>query len=489
MSASGFALFAASGFAALWLARRSSQRSARRRTYKGGCHCGAVHFSCTAPDRTTDHLVASWLLIIFLCFGTNQRLCLGASFTDDVVLPEHLALLKQFPSRTAADIKKVLWVSRKKQEFEELDDLTKKMYSENEKRGWRVAIMDNEAQQTWMAKTFPNTSLLWAFESLNIGAARADLWRMSQLFLTGGAYCDYDAYIAAPFDELIAKENSTMVLSSERPKNKLLDCYEESHPLSHKSLRGRFGVDAFNALLQSAPRGAFTQWFIFSTSGHPLLLSIIEAAVDLVKAEHLRRSELTKSCYGEYHKHDRFHQVLCTTGPQMLSKVVLEQLLVRKWTSVSEAKEAHFLSLVESDFFKYGGIPKLPLYHTKGDKSYFVLGMYDPSVRLLRSYAPFPSHVVDNLCLANQKKSAFWVFHSGALHPFRDWDQFQLSGLRRQMCTALVDDDIAAFSVAEVLKDDYNFTKTLVKAQALSKLNFVPRRAGLVLTNETFSAK
>jgi len=383
---------------------------------------------------------------------------------------------EEFPTRAASDIPKVFYVSRSiKLTGDDISPKSIEMYSRQEGNGWRIKYMSFEMQDDFMASNFINTTLLWAYQRLNIGAAKADLYRLAQLILTGGVYADYDAYIHTPFDEIISRENSTLILTLERPKNKLFNCFDDTYRLSTNSLRARFG-DRYDALMQKWPKSTFTNWFMFAVPGHPLLYSALEEAVELVFLEFSRKSVLTDSVYGEStnHHNDRFHQVLCTTGPYSLSKIIIESFLIRNLTSTSESKG--LLSVAESDFRIYGGIPKLDVYFTKNDPSYFTFGMRNLSQRLLTDYGPLPHTALEDVCITTFAKTEFFVFHSGSLHPFRDWDQFKSSGLNRRLCSALHRDDIRQLPHGATLTDSYDFSKT----RSPRPRSFSARRAGLV---------
>jgi len=105
----------------------------------------------------------------------------------------------------------------------------------------------------------------------------------------------------------------------------------------------------------------------------------------------------------------RFRQVLCTTGPNMLSQALFEALLRTNFTTMQAAKEAGFLSLVQADFKPYGGVAKLPTYFTKLDPSFYVFGMRNLSVRLLQRYAPLPHKQLQGHCLTNLERKVFWL--------------------------------------------------------------------------------
>jgi mannosyltransferase OCH1-like enzyme len=59
---------------------------------------------------------------------------------------------------------------------------------------WTVYVCDNACKDYFMSTLFANTSVLWAYNAINplVGAAKADIWRYSVLYLFGGLYLDDD---------------------------------------------------------------------------------------------------------------------------------------------------------------------------------------------------------------------------------------------------------------------------------------------------------
>jgi len=409
------------------------------------------------------------ILVLLLLPWASASAALDDSLKD-VVLPGQRLLTEGFSSRK---IPKQLFVSRRSSrlDVDEVDNKTLSMYSREEARGWKIRIVDYAASDQWMASTFPNTSLLWAYSVLNIGSAKADIWRLSQLFIEGGVYADYDAFMASPFDDVIQKENASLILSTERASNRRVECYIDSFHLSRAALQARFGHQQYAALAQVARSSVVTNWFIFSTQGHPVLLSLLESAVELVRAEYWRRSVINKGSYGEsdsFRGALRFRQVLCTTGPNMLSQALFELLLKANTTNL----KTPLLSLVQTDFKPYGGVAKLPTYITKLDPAFYVFGMRNFSVRLLKSYAPIPPKQLLHHCLTDLDRKAFWIFSEGARRSFRDWDQFRSQGLSpRHHCTALHPLDLEQILEGPVLPSGFNFSSLLREV-------FSPRNAG-----------
>lgn len=87
--------------------------------------------------------------------------------------------------------------------------------------------------------------LLAAYESLNAGAAKADLWRYCMLYKRGGIYVDIDSIIFNIQD--FVKPEDRAIISRE------------------------------------GNRGAFLQWCLMFESGHPILAQVIDDCVFNIK--------------------------------------------------------------------------------------------------------------------------------------------------------------------------------------------------------------
>jgi mannosyltransferase OCH1-like enzyme len=78
-----------------------------------------------------------------------------------------------------------------------------------------------------------------AYESLNIGAAKADLWRYAILYKNGGIYLDLDSGIHSNLDSLIG-ENDKAVISRENNPNKFVQwclMFDKNHPILENTLK------------------------------------------------------------------------------------------------------------------------------------------------------------------------------------------------------------------------------------------------------------
>ena len=84
------------------------------------------------------------------------------------------------------------------------------------------------------------------YNMLNIGAAKADLWRYLILYKYGGIYLDIDAAILKPLDTLIRQDDTAIITR---------EMYE----------------------------GLFNQWILIFKKGHPLLKEIISQCITNIK--------------------------------------------------------------------------------------------------------------------------------------------------------------------------------------------------------------
>ena len=102
-------------------------------------------------------------------------------------------------------------------------------------------LYDDEEMSAFVHQHFPG-DISNAYDMLNIGASRADLWRYLILYKFGGVYLDIDAAIIKSLDTLIRPDDSAIIT------------------------REPF-------------EGLFNQWILIFKKGHPLLKEIINQCV------------------------------------------------------------------------------------------------------------------------------------------------------------------------------------------------------------------
>lgn len=110
--------------------------------------------------------------------------------------------------------------------------------------GWSHHLYDDAEMAEFIHLNFPGR-VYEAFNSLAIGAARADIWRYCVLYKYGGVYLDIDADICAPLDKLIRADDDAIITREQ-------------------------------------VAGLFNQWILIFSRDHPLLKVIIDECVENV---------------------------------------------------------------------------------------------------------------------------------------------------------------------------------------------------------------
>jgi mannosyltransferase OCH1-like enzyme len=103
-------------------------------------------------------------------------------------------------------------------------------------------LYDDTEMDSFVNEHF-NGPIADAYNQLNIGASRADMWRYLILYKYGGVYLDIDSAILKCLDTLIRKEDVAIITREQ-----------------------------FN--------GLYNQWILIFKKGHPLLKAIIEQCVE-----------------------------------------------------------------------------------------------------------------------------------------------------------------------------------------------------------------
>jgi len=135
--------------------------------------------------------------------------------------------------------------------------------------GYEYKLFDNNDMINYIATNYDEKINL-AFSKLNLGAAKADLWRYLVLYKEGGVYLDIDAVLYNSLDTLI---NDTDVAIISREKNPNI----------------------------------FLQWCLIFAPGHPVLKLAIEKCVDNILNE-------------------RTTDILYLVGPRVFSEAITDIL-------------------------------------------------------------------------------------------------------------------------------------------------------------------
>ena len=165
-------------------------------------------------------------------------------------------------------------------------------------RHWSSIIADNKYVNKFMNEVFANTSVLWAYNSINpdLFAARAYIWRYSVLYAYGGVYIDADASFHANLDKFILPSDK-FILSCEG--NKMYPCYSPTYPLGQSPVL----FDDYSIL----------QWMIFSAPQHPFLAQTLLNVVAVIKSIYIRKSVVHTNLKL------KFNTLICATGPAVFT--------------------------------------------------------------------------------------------------------------------------------------------------------------------------
>ena len=163
-------------------------------------------------------------------------------------------------------IPKVIYQTWYKKELpDNILKIKEKMLSLN--KDYQYFLFDDYDIEIFIKENF-NSDILKAFNMLNVGAAKADLWRYLILYKNGGIYLDLDSEVYSNLDDLI-KDEDKGIISRERNYN------------------------------------LFVQWCLIFSSNHPLLKICIDKCVDNI---------LNK----------KTNNILKLTGPYVYSESIFE---------------------------------------------------------------------------------------------------------------------------------------------------------------------
>ncbi len=100
-------------------------------------------------------------------------------------------------------------------------------------------ILYDDSDMFYFIKENYGKEVLAAYDNLNIGAAKADLWRYLILYKNGGIYLDVDSSIFSSLDTLIS-EDEKAIISRENNKNLFVQwclMFSKNHPILEKTIK------------------------------------------------------------------------------------------------------------------------------------------------------------------------------------------------------------------------------------------------------------
>jgi hypothetical protein len=175
---------------------------------------------------------------------------------------------------------------------------------------WQFHILDDKAVTSFMNDHFANTSILWAYNLINpmLPAAKADIWRISTLWLYGGCYIDVDSFLKSSLTSVL-EENDEIILGTER--NEYRNHY---HPNLTLSLVNSNASTFFK-------KQVVINWLMFSRPEHPILVRYLTNLILLMKREYFH-----KEVFPNARVHHSWQRLIYTTGPGMLTASVFEEV-------------------------------------------------------------------------------------------------------------------------------------------------------------------
>ncbi|GFH51694.1 hypothetical protein CTEN210_08170 [Chaetoceros tenuissimus] len=153
--------------------------------------------------------------------------------------------------------------------------------------GWKYAFYDDDDASQFISEHFP-PEVKEAYDTLNPGAFKADLFRYCLLFIKGGVYADVDVMAESLLDSVIDDDSSFI-----SPVDSVGEITGHQHCL-------------WNGLIASSP-------------GHPFLAATIEAVVNNVRNRFTTVDIMDGLCPGpiDFYTAHRY-DLLFTTGPCIL---------------------------------------------------------------------------------------------------------------------------------------------------------------------------
>lgn len=223
----------------------------------------------------------------------SPRVPEAGQIEKDVVPSSHWLSLRRSHSLSSVAIPRHIYQTWKTREPEVLH----KTHLQQIMPDMDYTFFDDDMIETFIQEEYDKDTLT-LFQKLNVGAAKADLWRYMIMYKRGGVYLDVDSDILTSLDPLL-NSGADVVLAAE-----------------------------------PAPSSFFVQWALIAKPGHDIFRLAVELALFNIKHEH--------------HPHD----VHKATGPAVLTQAIEEYIHQQGLTGIHFCEEdyAPFLK------FKQGGL-------------------------------------------------------------------------------------------------------------------------------------
>jgi hypothetical protein len=227
------------------------------------------------------------------------------------LLPTHSMVetfrLKNELNVSIHSISKNVWMTLKEIP-EKLPENIAKLITMN--KDWQFHLLDDEAATEFMNDHFTNTSILWAYNLINpaLGASKADIWRISALWLYGGCYIDTDSFLRTPFSAVV-EDNDEIILGTER--NEYRNHFQANLSLSivnHNASRFFKNQIVIN-------------WLMFSRPQQPFLFRYLTNLIYILKLQYFQLEVFPNPRV--YHSWQR---LIFTTGPGLFTASVYQEV-------------------------------------------------------------------------------------------------------------------------------------------------------------------
>lgn len=340
-------------------------------------------------------------------FPPNYEELVKVKFRENMSLPEEKKIPRNF------------WVSfRETPLWEKLPHYIKEMVHTNDKFNWKIMFLDNPAQEEFLERYFPGTSVLWAYRIINDGArnSASDIWRIAMLYTFGGFYMDDDSYIRTPLEKMV-KPDDELIVAREGQGYKD-DCFISTYNLSNYHLHKTYNTTKF---MEFADGRNVVNWALFIKPRHPLMVEVLNNVIDIVRREYLHDSVVHMRRYDQQWKY-----CMCVTGPIVFTATL------RKYHLLHVNDPSWKIKIQKKDWNDFGGVFKMNIeghYRSKDKDNYFTY-MQKHNIRLLSSYANITVHLLHEKATAVHGEKEIYYVQNGSRHLIPDFDTFQAMGLR-----------------------------------------------------------
>lgn len=197
------------------------------------------------------------------------------------------------------------------QTYSSKENLTPEMYNniaswKKTNPDWNYEIFYDEDCRYFLKENF-NTNVLEAFNKINSGAGKADLFRYCYLYIKGGVYVDMDNIPLVPLNSLIQETDEFLSVLS----------------LLYRGVYSQYNGKSF----------AIHQSFIVSEPKHKFL----DMAIKLCTYNIINRVRFG----GHEHPAQQTHQLIRITGPKLLADAI-NMVLGKKINSTFNIRDIHF---------------------------------------------------------------------------------------------------------------------------------------------------